>query len=573
MRLASPLQTRRSPTARRAAAVAASLTLLTAAAAAHAAGPDVLLELHFKPVPNAQIAIWIEDSDGKFVRHVYVTQATGKLGIGNRSGRWDFLSSWRAPYGARPSVLPVWAHRHGKEYPKVVFYDDDPSDHDSLGWHENSSSPESYFCRPLSAEEHATIAVDTMTCPSPQIFQSDKGYFEPGQTSPYPPRNDLLTFEDIHDSPDTRTYADINDLDAYTAATPTGDRAELTTALIPGDVIDRGPVNAYIEVSLEHDENPDWDFDRAEDHFIDTRLPNYGIEYLGQPSVVYKVSLDATKPGFVGATEYVGYGDWDGKTGALHPPDATISAGGGSGADRLQLYSLNGQTFRFGVYSHGRPGGGGGGDDTGGDDTGWGGCTPKELAPVRDLYVEGIRFDKVRVHFTLPAEADADELSQIRVFYHSGEMPLTAETLSSAYERSFNADIAAPGEDVSIELDQLWGNYTYKIGVVYEDRCANRSGLVTDVITTETQEFQQVESFCFLATAAYGAPWIAEVGALRYFRDAYLKVTPVGRDLVRFYYTYSPPLARVIQREPVLRGMVRAVVQPLADVARAGGAG
>ncbi|MFY0541033.1 CFI-box-CTERM domain-containing protein [Nannocystis pusilla] len=72
---------------------------------------------------------------------------------------------------------------------------------------------------------------------------------------------------------------------------------------------------------------------------------------------------------------------------------------------------------------------------------------------------------------------------------------------------------------------------------------------------------------CFVATAAWGAPWAAQVAALRSFRDAYLKTTATGVDLVRFYYAYSPPLARVIQHEPLLRGLARVVLQPVADAA------
>jgi hypothetical protein len=85
---------------------------------AAAADDDLLIELHYKPVPNAQIAIWLEDRDGKVVQDVLVTQATGKLGIGNRPGVWNFVGSWRAPYGPRPSVLPIWAHRRAHPYPR-----------------------------------------------------------------------------------------------------------------------------------------------------------------------------------------------------------------------------------------------------------------------------------------------------------------------------------------------------------------------------------------------------------------------------------------------------------------------
>ena len=98
-----------------------------------AAEEPLLVDFHFKPVPNLQIAIWLEDKDGAFVQDVFVTQATGKYGIGNRPGRWNFVSSWRAPYGPRVSALPVWAHRRGKTYPKIVFFDDDKNDQNSLG--------------------------------------------------------------------------------------------------------------------------------------------------------------------------------------------------------------------------------------------------------------------------------------------------------------------------------------------------------------------------------------------------------------------------------------------------------
>ncbi len=574
------------------------------------AADDLLIEVHFKPVPNAQIAIWIEDRDGKFAEDVMVTQATGKLGIGNRPGIWNFVGSWRAPYGPRKSVLPIWAHRRGKQYPKLKFYDDDPGDDQSLGWHENTSSQENYFCRPLTQDEHDVISVDSMTCPSPNVFQTDKGVADGQQTSPYPPRNDLLMIENV-DSPDVQQFADLNDLDAVTAATPIGDSPEYVAAMIPAEVAANGPLTAWIEVSLEHDENASYDFDREKDHFVDQRLAAYGIEYLGQPSVVYKVQFDPSSEGFLGTSDYAGYGDWDGASGQVHPPDATISSGNGSGADRLRQYTLNGETFRFGVYSYGGDGpvdptgnsedtgdvdtgsedtgnvdtgpatsittiggdDGGGADDggaDGGDGGGWGHCKPAELAPIKGLRLEGMSFDKVRVHYTIPAQTDPDfELYKFHVYSLTGEMSLTADNVGSALEHAIDfAEIKRPGEPGVVQLDSLWGNYTYQIGVTYEDKCGNTSPLVTAGITTAAQKFQQVEGFCFLATAAYGAAWATQVQALRWFRDAYLKVSPMGQDLVRFYYTYSPPLARVIHHQPLLRGMVRVVLQPVTDVAR-----
>ena len=541
------------------------LALALATGSARAAD-DLLVELHYKPRPNLQVAIWIEDRDGVFVQDVLVTQATGKLGIGNRPGVWNFLSSWRAPYGPRPSTLPIWAHRRGKIYPKIVFFDGDPTDVQSLGWHENSSTTETYFCRPLTADEDATIAVDTMTCPSPAVFKTDKGRFEPDATSPYPPRNDLLTFEDL-DSPDARMFAALNELDAVTAATPIGDAPEYVIAALPAVVADRGPLTAWIEVNREHDENDDYQFDREHDHFVDERLPNYGIEYLGQPSVVYRVDFDPRARGFTGVDSFAGYADWDGATGRMHPPDATISASGGSGADRLARYQLHGETFRFGVYAYG--------DDPDAPDDGWGHCKATTLAPVEGLRVDTLSFDRIRVRYTLPVTPDPmAAASKLHVYLLPGEQPLTAANLGAAVERSFAASELAPaGAPGEVEVDQLWGDFTYQVGVTYANRCTSESAPVTATITTPAQKFQKVEGLCFISTAAFGAAWTPQVQALRWFRDAYMRSSPVGRDLVRFYYAYSPPIAGVVARQALLRGMVRVVLQPLTDLIRLGSRG
>lgn len=538
----------------RALAAAAVLT----AGDARAAAP-VRVEFHFQPVPEAQMAIWLEDQAGRYVADVLVTQATGKLGIANRPGHWNFLSSWRAPYGPRVSVLPVWAHRRGKTYPRIVFYDD--PDQDSLGWHENTSSAENYFCRPLEEWEQETVAVDTKTCPSPKSFKTDKGAFAAtGTTSVYPPRNDLLHRDDL-DSEDVGVFAALNDLDAVTAATPSGEAPEFVVMVLSPEVLAHGPLTAFVEINREHDENSHWDFDRETDHFVDPRLARYGIEYLGQPSVVYRVEFDPLRRGFHGSAEYAGYGDWDGATGTLHPPDGTISESDGSGADRLRVVTLNGDTFRWGVFSYGD-----GHDPDPGD--GWGHhCAPRVLAPVTGLAARSVAFDEVELSFEIPAQGDtAFELADVRVYQISGDQPLTPDMLGSAQEIPVALDsLAPPGQRSTVTVRELWGDYTYQFGVVYTDGCAQRSALASLGFTTEPQRFQTVEGFCFLATAAYGAPWTAQVAALRAFRDFFLKESATGVDLIRFYYGHSPPLAAAVAREPLLGGLARVVLQPFAD--------
>ncbi|WAS97189.1 CFI-box-CTERM domain-containing protein [Nannocystis punicea] len=547
-----------------------ALTSALAPGRAGAAEP-VLVEFHYTPVPNVQMAIWLEDRDGKHAADVLVTQATGKYGIGNRPGRWDFLSSWRAPYGPRPSVLPIWAHRTGKTYPRIIFFDEEPLDLESLGWHENSSTAENYFCIPLTPEDNETVVVDTMTCPSPKNFSTDKGRFDPaGGESVYPPRNDLMVFDPQLDSKDAREYAALNQLDSVTAATPVGEKQDFTAFLIPAEVVERGPLTAHIEVSLEGDENVAHDFDREGDHYVDPRLSNYGVEYLGQPSVLYTVKFDPDERGFVGTSGYAGYGDWDGATGAVHPRDATISEDGGSGGDRLRLMTKNGDTFRWGVFSYGEDGLSG---DTGDPGDGWqGSCQFRELAPLEDLQAEVIDFDRVRLTFVVPPQADPKfKFPRLKIRHVTGEaVEWTSEVFDAAYEvPAIDPSLLAPlGRPSTVEVAQLWGDYTYQFAVLYEDSCTNRSSIATVAATTTAQKFQTVDSFCFLATAAFGAPWAAQVAALRAFRDAWLKPSATGVDLVRFYYAYSPPLARVIAKEPLLRGLARVVLAPVADAAQ-----
>jgi hypothetical protein len=68
---------------------------------------------------------------------------------------------------------------------------------------------------------------------------------------------------------------------------------------------------------------------------------------------------------------------------------------------------------------------------------------------------------------------------------------------------------------------------------------------------------------CFIATAAYGADWAAEVAILRDFRDRYLLPYRLGRLATREYYVLGKPMARYIYERPYLKRPVRVLLSPL----------
>jgi hypothetical protein len=68
---------------------------------------------------------------------------------------------------------------------------------------------------------------------------------------------------------------------------------------------------------------------------------------------------------------------------------------------------------------------------------------------------------------------------------------------------------------------------------------------------------------CFIATAAFGGESAPEVVFLRQFRDDVLMANWPGRQVVRLYYTLSPPLAEFIAGHELLRQITRCALRPI----------
>lgn len=70
---------------------------------------------------------------------------------------------------------------------------------------------------------------------------------------------------------------------------------------------------------------------------------------------------------------------------------------------------------------------------------------------------------------------------------------------------------------------------------------------------------------CFIATAAYGTPMAIEINLLREFRDKQLEPNIIGKQLVRLYYSLSPPIANIISCSERMRAWVRACLKPIVN--------
>jgi len=68
---------------------------------------------------------------------------------------------------------------------------------------------------------------------------------------------------------------------------------------------------------------------------------------------------------------------------------------------------------------------------------------------------------------------------------------------------------------------------------------------------------------CFVATAAFGVDWAAEVQVLRDFRDRFLVTNRPGRAFVHWYYLNGPTAATLIAEYDAIRPFVRALLWPL----------
>jgi hypothetical protein len=514
--------------------------ILCASVSAQAQSSCRVVEVQFQPSPHLQIAVWIEDTNGTYVDTAYVTRTTGALGLGNRPGNALFKSAYRWPYGRRNMVLPVWAHERNHQYPYIIMGGaggPDPDD-DSVGYHEQFSSTEPFYCAPTS------MPLDAVSCASQ--FNSSKGLFKPGSFSYYPPRADLTTFG-TNDSADARTYASFNDIAAISSATPVGG------ALIDPDVrwavpstLPDGQYVVKVEVSLEGD------FNASNHHptIVDKSgtLTSYGVEELGQPSIVYAVpvTIDGT-PETAITDGWLGYGDWDGSTGTLHPVDGTISDAPGTGAGRLAHITDADGTWRVKVFASGCQG-----------------CRPP-AAPT--AMVAKAADTSLSVDFAAPTSTDAFDKPRRYDIRYQPQTPLNDGNFANGVPADSPPPPGVAGTEQTATLTGLKAETVYFVGIRAVNACGGVGPAAFATATTQQQKFAVLHG-CFIATAAYGSPMEPDVALLRRFRDGALLDNPLGKLMVATYYAMSPPLAHAIASDERLRQAARHALEPAVALAR-----
>jgi hypothetical protein len=512
------------------------------------------------PTDSLQIVVWLETASGEFVDTLYITAKTGYYGLGNRPGRMDFNSGpipnptmgvddmW--PYGRRINTFPVWAHRHGKTWPEVVFQD---GAENNLSHSVAISSVESMppYCRPVSHDDNPQcwfggkdkMMWDTGTCAT--TAYTDKGKLHPSRTSLYPPRADLA--KQTEDSADVEQFGELNPFDAITRATPAaGDPVQAVWTVppetLPGDYV------MWAEVSKAFDYNDTYNASTYPGP--DVSYKACGMPYRGQPSVVYKVPfrIDDTPDRQVTA-EYAGYGHVNGDDGAVNPPDTTITTDTpGSGALRLQLVSDGADMYRLRVTSvktvdYGPPG------------------TPSSLV-ARDISPTGATLEFLESG----DDGETGTVARYEVRALANGL-LTDENFEDGQPVLATVTPGGPGQLATIVLEGLLPETEYSIAVRAFDDCFKPSPVLVTQVVTSDREVGTVDA-CFIATAAYGSMLANDVSVLRSFRDSVLSKSILGELGVQAYYTFGPALAGMIGESDLLRATARTALEPVVDRVR-----
>ena len=405
---------------------------------------------------------------------------------------------------------------------------------DQLTNHENDSSPEPYFCRPMLVSE----VVDAVTCASGK-FRSVKGRLQPGApASYYPPRADLFSFDGnlclprvgypgSCDAGDSAQYFAINDVDVVAAATPPYGTPFTGRWVVPAGIAP-GEYRLAVEVAKEFDTNAD--------HQHPTEVSAYDAQYyagygqsgnVGQPSVLYRVPirLGPGAPPVASTVAIAGYGDWTGATGQVSQPDATISDAPGSGAGRLLTFA---GPARVQVTQGACPA------------VDCSGLNPPVPLPVSFTATPTTAGTSATVTLRQSSQSGGQPVIGYELRYTTIRLQQPIDPASfPAWSAATAVPVGAPGSETTVQVDALTPLTDYAVGIRAIGVCG-ASPTTYQRVETPAIKFKQL-SGCFVATAAFGSDLAPEVAALRTLRDLATARSTLAALAVDLYYRSSPP--------------------------------
>jgi len=148
--------------------------------------------------------------------------------------------------------------------------------------------------------------------------------------------------------------------------------------------------------------------------------------------------------------------------------------------------------------------------------------------------------------------------------------PDGADTLTFFWEQIFGPPVVLddPYSAVPSFSTQYIGSYGFNL---YVDDSNDRS-IPKEVVVAVTEGGGPAPTpstggggggGCFVATAAFGSLMADDVRVLCRFRDNYLLGSEAGRELVKLYYRYSPPVAKVIAQDEEIKRLTRSLLAPV----------
>jgi len=147
------------------------------------------------------------------------------------------------------------------------------------------------------------------------------------------------------------------------------------------------------------------------------------------------------------------------------------------------------------------------------------------------------------------------------VRYREGNTPI-AGAVFGLQNAGPSVNSGAPGAPLSGTIGQLMSATSYGVAVRAVTACGSQSAVVSKVASVPLHQFATLHG-CFIATAAFGSPLMAQVAALRQFRDRWMVTNSLGQLATAIYYSFSPPFAAVIASDENLRALARAALSPI----------